>query len=314
MDPRKQFVLRGEKMKSAKRKFLGNQPFSYAVFDVLNTVFMVLISIICIYPLYYIFIYSISDPLEAAKGLTFYPKNVTFTNFISIFNDDKIFHAMGVSLARTVLGTVITVVCTSFMAFLFSQVKLPHKRFFNRFVVITMYFSSGLIPWYLTMTAYGLKNSFLLYIIPSAVNAYYMILIKAYLESLPPSLQESAEIDGAGIITVFFKIVMPLSKPILAAVALFSAVGQWNTWSDNLYLVKNPSLKTLQLTLYEYFQSNAPSVENLRDFAATMRQRTVTTTSIRMSIAVVTIVPIFLFYPFVQKYFQKGIMIGAVKG
>ena len=165
---------------------------------------------------------------------------ITFTNFISIFNDDKIFHAMGVSLARTVLGTVITVVCTSFMAFLFSQVKLPHKRFFNRFVVITMYFSSGLIPWYLTMTAYGLKNSFLLYIIPSAVNAYYMILIKAYLESLPPSLQESAEIDGAGIITVFFKIVMPLSKPILAAVALFSAVGQWNTWSDNLYLVKNP--------------------------------------------------------------------------
>lgn len=298
-----------------KQKAIGRQIHpSHIIFDTFNTIFMVILTIVCIYPLWYIFIYSISDPLEAAKGLTLLPKSVTLTNFTTILKDSKIFRALGVSIARTVLGTALTVICTSFMAFLFVQPKLPHRKFFNRLVVITMYFSSGLIPWYLTMYYYGLKNSFLLYILPSAVNAYFMILIKAYLESLPPSLQEAAEMDGAGIFTMFYKIVLPLCKPILATITLFSAVNQWNTWSDNFYLVKDPNLKTLQLTLYEYFQSNAPTIENMREAAAEMAQRTVTTTSIRMSIAVITIIPIFIVYPFVQKYFQKGIMIGAVKG
>ena len=298
-----------------ERKHTGRQIHpSHVVFDTVNTVFMVLLSIACIYPLWYIFIYSISDPLEAAKGLTFLPRDVTLDNFTTILKDSKIFRALGVSVARTVLGSAITVVCTSFMAFLFVQNKLPFRKFFNRLVVVTMYFSSGLIPWYLTMYYYGMKNNFLLYIIPSAVNAYFMILIKAYLESLPASLQEAAEIDGAGIFTMFAKIILPLCKPILATITLFSAVNQWNTWSDNFYLVKDANLKTLQLMLYEFFQSNAPTIENLREAAAEMSQRQVTTTSIRMSIAVITIIPIFIVYPFVQKYFQKGIMIGAVKG
>lgn len=287
---------------------------SGVIFDAFNTIFMIVLAIACIYPLWYIFIYAISDPLEAAKGLVFLPKDVTSTNFSSILRDSKIFHALVVSFARTFIGAGLTVICTSFMAYLFMQPKLPGRKFINRFVIFTMYFSPGLIPWYLTMYYYGLKNSFLLYVVPTAVNAYYMILIKAYLGSLPASLSEAAEIDGAGIFQIYSRIIFPLSKPILATVALFSAVGQWNTWSDNFYLVKDANLKTLQLTLYEYFQSSAPNMENLRDLAASMSQRTVTTTSIRMAIAMITIVPIFMVYPFVQKYFQKGIMIGAVKG
>lgn len=287
---------------------------THIMFDSFNTIFMILLTIVCAYPLWYIIIYSISDPLEAAKGLTLLPRDVTLANFKSVLRDSKIFRSLGVSVARTVIGTILTVGLTSFMSYLFIQPKLPYRKFFNRLVVITMYFSSGLIPWYLTMYYYGFKNSFLLYVVPSAISAYYMILIKAYLESLPASLSEAAEIDGAGIFTVYSKIILPLSKPILATISLFSAVGQWNTWSDNFYLVKDANLKTLQLTLYEYFQSNAPSIQNMRDLAAVMSQRTVTTTSIRMTIAVITIIPIFLVYPFVQKYFQKGIMIGAVKG
>lgn len=287
---------------------------SHIIFDTLNTIFMVVLTIVCAYPLWYIFIYSISDPMEAAKGLVLLPKNVTLANFTSIFRDSMLLRSFCVSVARTILGTIITVLFTSFMSYLFMQPKLPGRRIFNRMAVITMYFSAGLIPWYLTMYYYGFKNSFLLYIVPTAFNAYYMILIKAYLESLPASLSEAAEIDGAGIFTVYSKIIFPLSKPILATIALFSAVGQWNTWSDNFYLVKSSNLKTLQLTLYEYFNSNTPSMENMRELAATMSQRTVTTTSIRMAIAVITVVPIFIVYPFVQKYFQKGIMIGAVKG
>ena len=275
---------------------------------------MVLIGIACLYPFYYIFIYSISDPLEAAKGIAFLPKNPTLANYTMIFQDSNIINSFFISAARTVLGAGITVLCSAFLAYLFTNPLLPMRKGLYKFVIITMYLSSGLIPWYVTMSAYGLKNKFLLYIVPSAVNAFFMILIKTYMESLPAALSESAELDGAGIFALFFQVILPLCLPVIAAVAVFAAVGQWNSWSDNFFLVKAPELKTLQLTLYEYFQSTAPSVENMRDAAASMSKRTVTLSSIRMSIAVVTVIPIFAVYPFMMRFFVKGIMLGAVKG
>lgn len=287
---------------------------SQIVFDTLNTIFMVLIGVACLYPFYYIFIYSISDPLEAAKGIAFLPKNPTLANYTMIFQDSNIINSFFVSAARTVLGAGITVLCSAFLAYLFTNPLLPMRKGLYKFVIITMYLSSGLIPWYVTMSAYGLKNKFLLYILPSAVNAFFMILIKTYMESLPAALSESAELDGAGIFALFFQVILPLCLPVIAAVAVFAAVGQWNSWSDNLFLVKAPELKTLQLTLYEYFQSAVPSVENMRDAAASMSKRTVTLSSIRMSIAVVTVIPIFAVYPFMMRFFVKGIMLGAVKG
>ena len=287
---------------------------SQIVFDTLNTLLMVLIGIACLYPVYYIFIYSISDPLEAAKGIAFLPKNPTLANYTMIFQDSNIINSFFISAARTVLGAGITVLCSAFLAYLFTNPLLPMRKGLYKFVIITMYLSSGLIPWYVTMSAYGLKNKFLLYIVPSAVNAFFMILIKTYMESLPAALSESAELDGAGIFALFFQVILPLCLPVIAAVAVFAAVGQWNSWSDNFFLVKAPELKTLQLTLYEYFQSTAPSVENMRDAAASMSKRTVTLSSIRMSIAVVTVIPIFAVYPFMMRFFVKGIMLGAVKG
>ena len=275
---------------------------------------MVLIGIACLYPFYYIFIYSISDPLEAAKGIAFLPKNPTLANYTMIFQYSNIINSFFISAARTVLGAGITVLCSAFLAYLFTNPLLPMRKGLYKFVIITMYLSSGLIPWYVTMSAYGLKNKFLLYIVPSAVNAFFMILIKTYMESLPAALSESAELDGAGIFALFFQVILPLCLPVIAAVAVFAAVGQWNSWSDNFFLVKAPELKTLQLTLYEYFQSTAPSVENMRDAAASMSKRTVTLSSIRMSIAVVTVIPIFAVYPFMMRFFVKGIMLGAVKG
>lgn len=287
---------------------------SQIVFDTLNTLLMILIGIACLYPFYYIFIYSISDPLEAAKGIAFLPKNPTLANYTMIFRDSNIINSFFISAARTVLGAGITVLCSAFLAYLFTNPLLPMRKGLYKFVIITMYLSSGLIPWYVTMSAYGLKNKFLLYIVPSAVNAFFMILIKTYMESLPAALSESAELDGAGIFALFFQVILPLCLPVIAAVAVFAAVGQWNSWSDNFFLVKAPELKTLQLTLYEYFQSTAPSVENMRDAAASMSKRTVTLSSIRMSIAVVTVIPIFAVYPFMMRFFVKGIMLGAVKG
>lgn len=287
---------------------------SHIIFDTFNTILMIILGLACVYPFYYILIYSISDPLEAAKGIALLPKNPTLANYSSIFGDGTILRAFFISALRTVLGGGLTVLCSAFLAYLFTRALLPCRKVLYKFVIMTMYLSSGLIPWYVTMSAYGLKNSFLLYIIPSAVNAFFMILIKTYMESLPPALSESAELDGAGIFAMFFKVILPLCKPVIAAVAVFAAVGQWNSWSDNFFLVKDPNLKTLQLTLYEFFQSTAPSIENMRDTAASMSKRPITLSSIRMSIAVVTVLPIFAVYPFMMKFFVKGIMVGAVKG
>ena len=284
------------------------------MFDIALPIFMVLMAVLFLYPFYYIFIYSISDPLEAAKGIVLFPKSVTLANYVSIISGSAIPHAFMISALRTVLGAALTVLCTSFLSWLFVQQDLPARKVLYRIVIFTMYLSAGLIPWYVVMITYGLKNNFLLYILPSAVNAFYMILIKTYMESLPAAIAESAEIDGAGVFTSFFRVIVPLCKPVLAAVAIFAAVNQWNSWADNLYLVKTPALKTLQLTLYEYFQSAAPSVQNMRDAAADFSRRTVTLSSIRMSIAVITILPIFMIYPFMQKFFVKGIFLGAVKG
>ncbi|MEI6051810.1 MAG: carbohydrate ABC transporter permease, partial [Opitutaceae bacterium] len=182
-------------------------------------------------------------------------------------------------------------------------------------MVVTMYFSAGLIPWYLTMRGLGLKNSFLLYVIPSAVSAFYVILLKTYMEQLPASLSESAKIDGAGYFRTFRSIVFPISMPIIATIAVFSSVGQWSSWFDNLMLVNEPKLQTMQMILYQYLNSSqALSNMSTLDFARGTAAVKLTPVSIQVTITVITTLPIILVYPFLQRYFAKGILIGAIKG
>lgn len=285
------------------------------LFDIVNIVLMAFILIITVYPLYYMFIYSVSSPLEAAKGLILFPKEFTLVNYARIFNSGDILNGFAVSVSRAVIGTIVTVFGSSIVAYIMTKSELPFRKVIYRLIVMTMYLSSGIIPWYMTMVSYGLKNSFLLYVLPSAVSAFYVILIKTYIEeTISPSLEESAEMDGAGLMTIFINIILPLSKPVIAAIALFSAVGQWNSWVDNLFLVSSSKLKTLQLMLYEYLTSTVPSASNMRDISAQMSNYRPTASSVRMTISMVTIVPIFLIYPLLQKYFAKGLMIGAIKG
>jgi len=220
-----------------------------------------------------------------------------------------------VSAARTVLGTGITVIATSFLAYLVTKEEMFARKFIYRFIIITMYLNAGLIPWYLTMKEYGLKNNFLLYVLPGAVSAYYMILVKTYIESLPPSLEESAKIDGAGYIRTFCSIIFPLSKPIVATIGIYAAVGQWNTWTDNYFLVTDGKLQTLQMILYNYL-SQAQNMANIsaQVMADGANAVKITSTSIKMCITVIVTLPIMCVYPFMQRYFVKGIMMGAVKG
>lgn len=189
------------------------------------------------------------------------------------------------------------------------------RRFIYRFVLVTMYFNAGFIPWYLTMKAYGLQNNFLLYVLPTALSGFNIILIKTFIEQLPPALEESARIDGAGYWTTFTRIIFPLSTPIIATIAVFSAVGQWNTWFDNFFLVENPNLQTLQLVLYNFLnQSNSISSMSAAEMTNSAEVRTMTPQSIQMTITMLVTLPIVVVYPMLQRFFVKGIMMGAVKG
>ena len=289
---------------------------SEKVFNMINTIFMVVLLIICLYPLYYMIIYSISAPEESAKGLILFPKKLTTSNYQNILTTGQVVTGFVVSVLRAVTGTILTVMCSSIVSYIVTKKDLPFRKVIYKLLVITMYLSAGLIPWYMVMIQYGLKNNFLLYIIPSMINVYSVILVKTYIEeAIPQELEESAMIDGAGLCSIFFKVILPLSIPILAAIALFSAVSQWNSWMDNLFLVSNPKLKTLQLVLYEYMNQTVPaSAADARFLADSMSAYRPTANSVRMTIAVITILPILCVYPFLQKYFVKGLMVGAVKG
>ena len=285
------------------------------VFSVVTYLVMTVLAFMCFYPFYYVFIYSISDPTLAQKGVTLLPAGFTLVNYEKVLQLEGIAQSFLVSISRTVIGTAITVLACSFFAYLVTQ-KLYGRKIIYRFVIFTMYFNAGLIPWYLTLKMYHMTNTFWVYVIPTAISAYYIVLLKTFIESIPESLQESAKLDGAGAIKIFYKIIFPLSKPILATITVFAAIAQWNNWFDNYILVQSDSLKTLQLMLYDYLNQASAlsqmSTSSLQHGAAAAAQ--VTAQSVRMTITMVVTLPILLVYPFMQRYFAKGIMLGAVKG
>ncbi len=290
------------------------------ILDLIRYVCITFFVLICIFPFYYVMIYSVSDPGLASKGVWLLPKGFSLETYRKLLTRNDLGLAFLVSVGRTGIGTGLCVFFTSMFAFLVTRKEMPGRKIIYRYVVITMYIGAGLVPWYLTMKGYGLKDSFLLYVIPGAVNAYYMILIKTFMEQLPESLEESAAIEGAGFFTILFKIILPLSKPIIATVAVYCAVGQWNSWMDNFFLVNNTKLQTVQLILYNYLNSAtalAKSMQNGGTAAAAGAMNAanaITPQSVQMTSIVITVIPVMLVYPYAQKYFTKGIMMGAVKG
>ncbi|QJD85682.1 carbohydrate ABC transporter permease [Cohnella herbarum] len=284
-------------------------------FDVGNIVFLSVLVLLTSYPFYYILINSVSVPARILSAPAFLlPKGFTWVNYEQIFTKNDLIGPFFVSLSRAVVGTFLTLAGSSMLAYGLTKKQLPFRRTMYFGVIFTMYISVGLIPNYILMSELHLLDTYWVYVLPGIVNAFFLVLIKTYFEQLPIALEEAAMLEGAGVFTIFRKIVLPLSKPILATVAIFSAVGQWNSWVDNLYYVTNSKWMTLQLLLLNYIQSQS---YNLRDAAAlsTMESAiSVTPQSLRMGITVLVIAPIFLVYPFLQKYFVKGIMLGAVKG
>jgi putative aldouronate transport system permease protein len=286
------------------------------VFTLINYTVLTLFFLMTLYPFYYIFIYSISDPVEAAKGLNaaLLPVKPTFSNYTQVFAIEGLAHATFISVARTVIGTLMTVGCCGFFAYLVIK-PIYFRKFIYRMMIITMYVGGGLIPWYVTMRMYHLYNNFAVYVVPGALSAWNVILIKTFIEQLPSSIEESARLDGAGYLRIFFQIIAPLSKPILATIVVFSAVGQWGSWFDNYILVQSENLKTVQLYLYELIR-RTNVIANAANVAALLaaQEEKITPMAVRMTVTMVVTFPIILVYPFMQRYFIKGIMMGAIKG
>jgi multiple sugar transport system permease protein/putative aldouronate transport system permease protein len=287
------------------------------LFHAINYTVFALISLIFAYPFYYIIINTISnnDLVDLGRVL-FWPKGIHFSNYAQIFQIKGIGSAALISLMRTVLGTFLSVMGASYLGYLFSKQKMWHHKFWYRFVIITMYFTAGLIPVYLNIKMLGLINSFWVYVIPGMFPVYNMVLVKTYMENIPAALEESAAIDGAGYFRRYLFIMLPMSLPILATIAVFIAVGQWSAFMDTVLYINTSRLYTLQYRLYQYFHQVDAIVQQIENGMVNESQisNMITPTSVRLTATVVITLPIMFVYPFMQRYFMKGIMIGAIKG
>ena len=290
------------------------------IISILTYVIYSIFAFVCVYPFYYIFINTISaNDLSERGKIVFWPKGIHFTNYLNVMKIDGLLQATKISLARTVIGTFVTVIVAAFLGYMFTRETMWHRKLWFRMVAATMYFNAGIIPWFITMKNLGLTNNFWVYILPVAVQPFYIILCQTFVESIPKELEDAAEIDGAGTLRIFFQIIIPIIKPILATVAIFAAVAQWNSFQDTLLLVTDDKLYTLQYVLYNYLNqaSSLKSLVNNSSSAEAMAASLAhasTATSIRMTVTIVVVTPIILVYPIFQRFFTKGIMIGAVKG
>lgn len=288
-------------------------------FNIITYAVFAIFTVICIYPFYYLIINTISNNQMSANSLiNFWPKGIHLENYKQVFKLRGLSQAALVSVGRVVIGTLASTLASAFLGFMFTQQKMWMRKFWYRFLVITMYFNAGLIPMFIIMLNIGLQNSFWVYILPAIVSPFNIILVKTYVESISPSLQEAAEIDGAGILKIFFKVILPITKPILATIAVFAAVGQWNSFQDTLIYITDQKLYSLQYILYTYI-NQASSLATLAKNSGAMQSianvaTQQTATSIKMTVSVIVVLPILVVYPFAQRYFTGGIMIGSVKG
>jgi len=284
--------------------------------DILILLFMVYVVTITLYPFLNVVAKSLNDPIDTVKGgIHILPRKFTIANYTGLFErGSNLPHASLISVLRTVIGTVTGVLACSMFAFTLSRRDFVFRGLFTTLLIITMYVGGGLIPEFMLIRNLGMMNSFWVYIIPGLISAFNVIVIRAYIDTIPMSLQESARIDGANDLSIFFKIIFPLCKPVLATIALFIAVGQWNSWFDTyIYTRSVKELSTLQFELQKVLDS-AQNIGNAVDIhSEALRSAKKSPEAIKMAITVIATVPILIVYPFLQKYFVSGITLGAVK-
>ncbi|MGG3468495.1 carbohydrate ABC transporter permease [Neobacillus pocheonensis] len=285
------------------------------IFDTINFIFLTLICLAVLYPLYFVVIASISNPDLVYNGSVWLlPKEITFEGYKRIFSDPKIWLGYKNTIIYTVLGTALQVSLTLLAAYALSRKDLYGKSFFMLMILFTMFFSGGLIPTYLVVKDLGMLNTMWAMIIPKAIAVWNLIVARSFFESsVPNELLEAGKIDGCSNTRFFLKIVLPLSKPIIAVMVLFYAVGNWNSYFDALIYLNDESLYPLQLILRNILIQNQLSVQMLSDLDNLAAQQHVGEI-IKYGVIIVAAIPLLIVYPFVQKYFVKGVLIGGVKG
>lgn len=313
--------LKAEKAYNKKHKRMYRLTFKDVIFNIINYTLFTVFMIICLFPFYYIFINSISSPSEVTKGaVTFFPKGFSLDTYKAILQVQDIGRSFLVTISKTVISTALMVLASALIGYLVTKKEMWHRKLWYRFLVITMYFNAGIIPWFMNMQMLGLTNNYMAYIIPAVVAPYNIILVKTYIESIPAELEESAFIDGAGYMTIFRKIIWPLCKPILATITIFGAVGSWNSFTDSLMLMGSaPQYQTLQHKLYNYLNATADLKNLIQGSVSNEAIRNAMNNAdfanvIKYTVSMVSIIPILIVYPFMQRYFEEGIMLGAVKG
>lgn len=286
------------------------------IFNGVTLILILLIIVVVAYPLYFVLVASMSSPTAVNSGkILLYPDGFSLIGYQNILQNTKLWSGYANTIFYTVAGTFLGVCCTIMAGYAFSRTDLPGRNLLMGLFVFTMYFSGGLIPTYMVIKALGLIDNFLVFIFPGLINIYWMILVRTYIEGLPAELFEAAASEGAGEFTIFLKVVLPLSMPVLATILLFSAISHWNAWYDSYIYTYKPQLKTLQAVLVKIlnqYQTGA-MVSQAQQMANEAKKMPVSSESIRMTVTMVATIPIILVYPFLQKYFIKGMLLGAVK-
>jgi len=288
------------------------------IFDIVLTTCMLVLTAVTLYPFVNVLAISFNNAYDTVKGgIYLWPRMPTLANYAEIFKKDTLLTGFRNSVLRTVIGTVTSVFCTSMMAYTLSRRDFMARRLFSLLFAVTMYVSGGLIPGYLLMRSLNLFNTFIVYIIPALLGAWNVIVVRSYIDGLPEEIQESARIDGANDLLIFMRVVLPLCTPVLATIALFVAVGQWNSWFDS-YLYNNArgDLTTLQYELQKMLTAANIQPRDASDAAtidALVQQMRVTPDALKMAMSMFVTAPVLLVYPFLQKYFVTGLTLGAVK-
>jgi len=286
-------------------------------FTIIDALFVLIVTLICcvmLYPFLYSLSYSLSEPVFLAqRPLVLMPLGLTWQNYKVVFDNPVIPNAFMISVLRTVAGVIWTCAITGLASYALSKDKLPGRKFFSYILIIPMYAGGGMIANYVNIFQLSLNNTFWVYILPAGFATYYMLIMRTFYLSIPSSLEESAYLDGAGDFTIFRSIIFPLSTPIFACIALFAGVAQWNSWFDSMVYVNNAKLYPLQIILQGILLNSSATAMLRREMMGIQSERTITPETIQSATLIVTVLPIIMIYPFLQKYFVKGMMIGAIK-
>lgn len=291
----------------------------YTIFKVFVVIFMLLVSVAFLFPYLNIIAKALNDSTDTSLGgITIFPRKFTLVNIQQVLSDTAIVRSSIISVLRVIIGTVIAIVILFFAAYALTKPGLRGRSAIVVFLSIPMFISGGLIPQYILYSKLHMLNTFLIYIIPGAFSFYNMVVIRSYLQTIPSSLAESARLDGAGEVKILFRIILPLSMPILATITLWLAVHHWNDWTSTLYFVTKKNLYTLQYLLHQVIQessrlqaNNMQALMEGRDIGTASQQTT--PEALKAAQIFVTTIPIICVYPWLQKYFMKGIMVGSIK-